>query len=93
MRGTLHFVMLPVDIARIFRADFDLLDLHGLQHRIADVPAISQGHQCGVVHVRPAQQICQVVFALDGLAQHALGLPFRQIARTDPDRFKPLCFT
>ena len=41
----------------------------------------------------PAQQVAQVVFVVDRLAQHPLGFGGRQVAGVHPDGFQALCFT
>ncbi|MNS89262.1 hypothetical protein D3C72_1232690 [compost metagenome] len=91
--GALHFVVLALDVAGVLGRDLDLLDLGSAQRRRRAVLAAVQRHQGFVVHVGPAQQVGQVVFVFDGLAQHPGRLGRRQVARVHPDRLEPLCFT
>ena len=100
MCGAPDFFLLAANVARVFGGDLDLLDHRRgqlpqcfLRDRLAGVFTARQAHQCAIGHIGAAQQLKQVVFTLNGLAQDAHRFFGGQVARIDPGGFEPLCFT
>ena len=65
---------------------------------LAGTFAAMPAHAAGNYPITPdqrqtAQQVAQVVLTLDRLAQDALRLTGRQVARTYPNGAQPFCFT
>ena len=100
MGGALDLAALAVDVAGVFGGNLHLLHHSGgfgicsLHRQISRrVPATIQRHQPRVAHIRPAQQLGQAVFMVNGFAQNPFGFRRIQVFGAHPDGPQALCFT